>query len=99
YGESEATNMCLEAAYFQVHLFAKALKEVNTLETDVLRPIVLGSTIDAPQGTVSINPRSSHANVWSRVGRADRTGQFCIVQQSKAQIDADPFLIGTLAAG
>lgn len=99
YGKSEATNMCLEAAYFQVHLFAKALKEVNTLETDVLRPIVLGSTIDAPQGTVSINPRSSHANVWSRVGRADRSGQFRIVQQSKAQIDADPFLIGTLAAG
>jgi ABC-type branched-subunit amino acid transport system substrate-binding protein len=99
YGEAESTNMCLEAAYFQVHLFAGALKEVNTLETDVLRPIVLGSTIDAPQGPVSINPRSSHANVWSRVGRADRAGQFCVVQQSKAQIDADPFLIGTLAAG
>jgi branched-chain amino acid transport system substrate-binding protein len=99
YGESESTNMCLEAAYFQVHLFAQALTQVNTLETDVLRPIVLGSMIDAPQGIVSINPRSSHANVWSRVGRANRSGQFCVMQQSKAQIDADPFLIGSLATG
>jgi len=99
YGESESTNMCLEAAYFQVHMFAKALKQVNTLDTDVLRPIVLGSAIDAPQGRVSINARSSHANVWSRVGRANRAGQFNVVQQSMAQIDADPFLIDSLASG
>lgn len=98
YGASESTNMCVEAAYFQVHLFAKALRAVNTLETDVLRPIVLGSAIDAPQGIVSINPRSSHANVWSRVGRANRAGNFSIVQQSQAQIEADPFLIGSFAS-
>jgi ABC-type branched-subunit amino acid transport system substrate-binding protein len=97
FGESESTNMCVEAAYFQVHLFAMALAQVNTLETDVLRPIVLGSTIDAPQGLVSINARSSHASVWSRIGRANRSGQFSIVQQSQGHIDADPFLIGSVA--
>lgn len=97
YGESESTNMCVEAAYFQVHLFAMALKQVNTLETAVLRPAVLGSVIDAPQGKVSINLLSSHADVWSRVGRANRAGQFSIVQQSPARIASDPFLIGSFA--
>lgn len=93
YGDSENTNMCVEAAYFQVHLLAKALAQVNTLDTDILRPLVLGSTIDAPQGTVSINPACSHANVWSLVGRVNRAGQFAIMHQSLSQIDADPYLI------
>ncbi len=94
YGQSESTNMCVEAAYFQVHLFAKALELVNSLDTDVLRPVVLGSSIDAPQGAVSINAGCSHANVWSRVGRANRSGQFTVVHKSKTPIDADPYLTG-----
>lgn len=94
YGQSESTNMCVEAAYFQVHLLARALEQVNSLDTDILRPIVLGSSIDAPQGTVTINAASNHANVWARVGRANRAGQFSIVHQSLSQIDADPYLIG-----
>ena len=94
YGEDQHTNMCVEAAYFQVHLFKKALELVNTVESDVLRPIVLGSSFDAPQGKVSINPSCSHANVWSRIGRANRFGQFDVMMQSKAQVLADPFLIG-----
>jgi len=94
YGEDQHTNMCVEAAYFQVHLFKKALELVNTVESDVLRPIVLGSSYDAPQGEVSINPMCSHANVWSRIGRANRLGQFDVMMQSKAQVLADPFLIG-----
>ncbi len=98
YGESENTNMCVEAAYFQVHLLARALEQVNTLDTDMLRPVILGSSIDAPQGLISINPASSHANVWSRVGRANASGQFSIVHQSQSQIDADPYLIGPYRA-
>jgi branched-chain amino acid transport system substrate-binding protein len=97
YGDSESTNMCVEAAYFQVHLFAAALAKVNTLETDVLRPVVLGSTIDAPQGSVTINPRSSHADVWSRIGRVDSVGRFAVLQQSRTQVDADPFLVRSFA--
>jgi len=94
YGEDEHTNMCVEAAYFQVHLFKKALELVNTVDSDVLRPIVLGSSFEAPQGEVSINPSCSHANVWSRIGRANRFGQFDMIKQSKARVTADPFMVG-----
>src|SRR5262249_10505464 len=41
FGNDEPTNLCVEAAYFQVHVFAKALAEVNTMNADILRPIVL----------------------------------------------------------
>ncbi|MCA9028967.1 MAG: transporter substrate-binding domain-containing protein [Planctomycetaceae bacterium] len=94
YGDSERTNMCVEAAYFQVKLFAKALEQVNTLDPDVLRPVVLGTTVDAPQGPVTINPSCGHANVWSRVGRCRGNGTFSIVYQSSSEVTADPFLIG-----
>jgi ABC-type branched-subunit amino acid transport system substrate-binding protein len=94
YGEDEPTNMCAEAAYFQVHLFANALALTNTTETDLVRQSVLGSDFEAPQGRISVSAATSHTNLWSRVGRVGRTGQFEIMQQSATPVWADPFLVG-----
>lgn len=94
YGEDSSTNMCVEAAYFQVHVFAKALEQTNSIETDVLRPMVLGSEFEAPQGHVAINAACSHTDLWTRIGRVNRWGQFDILQQSLAPVGADPYLIG-----
>ncbi|MDA8107178.1 MAG: transporter substrate-binding domain-containing protein [Betaproteobacteria bacterium] len=94
YGENEPTNMCVEAAYFQVHIFAKALEQTNSTDTDLLRPMVLGSTFEAPQGRVSINATCNHADLWTRIGRVNRRGQFDVVQQSLNPVIADPYLTG-----
>lgn len=101
YGEDSRTNMCVEAAYFQVHVFAKALEAVNSLDSDVLRPMVLGSAFDAPQGQIAINGGSGHTDLWTRIGRVNRLGQFEIIHQSKSRVCADPYLIGygRVAAG
>ena len=93
YGEDEPTNMCVEAAYFQVHIFAKALEATNSMDTDILRPMVLGSSLDAPQGRVSIDA-SHHTSLWTRIGRANRGGQFEVLQQSRSAVLADPFMVG-----
>ena len=94
FGENQTTNMCAEAAYFQVHMFAKALKQTNSIETDVLRPMVLGSEFEAPQGRIYINPTSNHTDLWARIGRVNRQGQFEILQQSQYLVQADPYLVG-----
>ena len=94
YGDDQDTNMCLEAAYFQVHIFAKALAETNSMDTEVLRPTVLGCDYEAPQGKVSINPSCGHTDLWTRIGRANRRGQFELVYESKTPVGADPYLIG-----
>lgn len=94
YGEDEPTNACLEAAYFQVNLFARTLEETNSLDTKLLRSSVMGAEFDAPQGSVSINPLWGHADVWTRIGRANRQGQFDIVFQSPSSVSADPYLVG-----
>lgn len=93
YGDSERTNLCAEAAYSQVHIFARALAETNTMDTDILRPMILGSEFNAPQGQISINRYNNHTDVWSRVGRADHRGQFEIVRESRIAVKPDPFMI------
>lgn len=94
YGEGEATNMCLEASYFQVGMFAKALEQTNSMETEHLRPSVLGTEFDAPQGKVSINKGCSHADLWTRIGRVNRGGKFDILFESASRVSADPYLVG-----
>ena len=93
HGDNERTNLCAEAAYSQVHIFARALAETNTMDTDILRPMILGSEFNAPQGRISIDRYNNHTNVWSRVGRADRRGQFEIVRESRVAVKPDPFLV------
>ena len=93
FGDSERTNMCVESAYFQVHVFAKALAETNTMDTDVLRPMVLGSEFNAPQGQISIDTSSSHTDLWARIGMANRFGQFDIVKESRLPVKPDPYLM------
>ena len=94
FGDDEPTNMCAEAAYFQVHLLAHGLEYANTMDPEVLRSVILGSSIEAPQGKISINARCSHTNLWSRVGRANAKGQFEVLAQSKGAVAADPYLTG-----
>ncbi len=94
FGSDVSTNMCVEASYFQLHLFARALEQANTLDSEVLRSMVMGSSFEAPQGAVTVNPMSGHTDLWTRIGRANRQGQFDIINQSKEAVHADPFLIG-----
>lgn len=94
YGEDEPTNMCLEASYFQVNVFAKTLEETNSMDTEILRASVMGSEFEAPQGNVAINPMWGHADLWTRVGRANRQGQFDLVYESPSCVTADPYLLG-----
>ncbi|GAB5471069.1 MAG: transporter substrate-binding domain-containing protein [Rhodospirillales bacterium] len=94
YGEDESTNMCLEAAYFQVHVFAKTLEETNSMDTELVRASVMGSQFEAPQGEIAINPVCGHTDLWTRIGRANERGQFDIVFDSGSRVRADPYLIG-----
>jgi len=93
YGMDEPTNTCIETAYFQVHMFAEALKRSNSICTDKLRANVLGIEYKAPQGNVSINISAGHADVWTRVGRANRSGLFDVLHASKSAVAADPYLL------
>ncbi|MBX6320635.1 MAG: transporter substrate-binding domain-containing protein [Rhodospirillaceae bacterium] len=93
FGADEPTNMCAEAAYFQVHVFARALARCNSMDTDVLRPVVLGSDFEAPQGRICIARENNHTELWTRIGRLNAAGQFDIVHESTLAVRPDPYLV------
>ncbi|MBL29194.1 MAG: amino acid ABC transporter substrate-binding protein [Rhodospirillaceae bacterium] len=93
FGAGEHTNMCCEAAYFQVYLFARALAATNALDAQSLREALLGIEFQAPQGPVRIDPDNHHTYLWPRIGRIDGNGAFEIVREASAWVKPDPYLV------
>lgn len=93
YGEDQVTNMCWEAAYFQVHLAMKAAELAGSMQPDAILEQIANVQHLAPQGKVHIDPANNHCFLWSRIGRANNQGQFDIVATSKAALRPDPYLV------
>ena len=87
------TNMCWEAAYFQVHMFANAMRQSGTDQVEALLPELLGAEFQAPQGRVRIDPATHHTCLYPRIGRANSKGQFTIVREAKRPVHPDPYLV------
>ena len=97
YGDEAEPNMCWEAAYFQVHMFAGAMRKSGSDEIDRLLPCLLGAEFDAPQGRVRINPANHHTRLYPRIGRVGDDGQFVVVAESPVGVEADPYLVNHAA--
>jgi branched-chain amino acid transport system substrate-binding protein len=93
HGDEVEPNMCWEAAYFQVHMFAQAMRQSGSDEIERLLPHLLGSEFDAPQGRVRIDPATHHTRLFPRIGRVGDDGRFAIVAESPVGVDADPYLV------
>ncbi|MEO8935455.1 MAG: transporter substrate-binding domain-containing protein [Burkholderiaceae bacterium] len=93
FGDTCMPNLCWEAAYFQVHLFANALRNSEGDEITLIMPQLLGSEFDAPQGRVRIDPSNHHTCLYPRVARAEATGQFNIVREARRPVHPDPYLV------
>jgi branched-chain amino acid transport system substrate-binding protein len=93
FSEGELPNMCVEAAYFQVFLFAQALAISGSMDTDKLRPAVLGMEFDAPQGRVVVDPENNHTSLWPRIGKLNDCGKFDIVREALEPVRPDPYLV------
>lgn len=93
FGEKTIPNACWEAAYFQVHLFANAMRASGSDMLDALMPKLLGSEFNAPQGRVRIEPTTHHTCLYPRIGRVNSQGQFTIVRASNTAVVPDPYLV------
>ncbi|PIF37743.1 amino acid/amide ABC transporter substrate-binding protein (HAAT family) [Delftia sp. 60] len=86
-------NLCWEAAYFQMHLFANAFRQAGSDRIGELLPHLLGSEFDAPQGRIRLDPDNHHTWLHPRVGRANAQGGFTIVRQATRAVSPDPYLV------
>lgn len=93
FGTEDEPNMCWEAAYFQVHLFARAMLQSGSDEIDRLLPCLLGTDFEAPQGRVRIDASNHHTRLYPRIGRVDGQGRFVVCAESRCGVDPDPYLV------
>ena len=91
--DSGPPNVCWEAAYFGIHLFANACRIAGDDAIDTILPLLLGSEFDAPQGRVKIDPRNHHTFLYPRIGKVAADGEFSIVQEASTAVAPDPYLV------
>jgi branched-chain amino acid transport system substrate-binding protein len=93
FGNDEVTNMCWEAAYFQTHLLADALRRVDSTSAADLLRVLPGSEFSAPQGRVRIDEHNHHTYLRPRIGRVNGAGQFDILEEAETWVRPDPYLV------
>ncbi|MBN9530919.1 MAG: transporter substrate-binding domain-containing protein [Alphaproteobacteria bacterium] len=92
YGYDRPISMWSAGAYAQVRIFAEALAQTGSLDTQRLVDAVHGLALDAPEGSIQIDPETNHTWLTPRIGRVRADGAFDIVWQAKAPVKPDPYL-------
>ena len=92
FGADRPVSMWSAGAYAQVKLFAKALAQAGSLDTQRLVEAALGLSLDAPEGPIQIDPDNNHTWLTPRIGRVRGDGGFDVVWQAKAAVKPDPYL-------
>lgn len=93
FGDEIVTNQCWEAAYFQAHLMADAMRRMNSDSVPELLRALPGSEFAAPQGKVRIDEHNHHTYLRPRIGRVNANGQFDILDEAKTWVRPDPYLV------
>ena len=91
YGELRVTADPIEAAYFQVHLWAQTVRNAGSTDVETIRQKVPGQKFAAPEGPISVDVENHHTWKMFRVGEIQEDGQFKIVHASPGPIRPDPW--------
>lgn len=93
FGAEAPVPACAEAAYFQVHLAAQAMRRAGTDAPDRLVGELRGAEFDAPQGRVRVDPENNHTFLWPRVARIDDERRFQTVWNPGLRVKPDPYCV------
>jgi branched-chain amino acid transport system substrate-binding protein len=93
FGDDQPTNMCWEAAYFQMHLLADAIRRVGSDDPTLLLRVLPGLEFDAPQGRVRIDEHNNHTYLRPLIGRVNAHGRFDIIGRAPERVKADPYVV------
>ncbi len=91
FGANRVTDDPIEAAYFQVHLWAQAVKKAGSIDVNAIRQGALGQQFHAPEGTVTIDQKNQHTWKTVRIGQIRTDGQFDIVYSTPEPVAPIPW--------
>ena len=91
FGADYVTTAPMEAAYYGVMLWAKAVEEAGSPDFRDFRATIKGQSMAAPGGTVTIDPATQHVWKTVRIGRIRADGNFEILWDSQRPVRPVPF--------
>ena len=94
FGNDRVTDDPIEAGYFGVYLWSKAVEKAGSVEVDKVREAAKNLEFDAPGGNVKIDEKNQHVWKTVRIGKVRADGQFDEVWNSGKPVQPDPYLDG-----
>jgi urea transport system substrate-binding protein len=91
YGASRVTSDVIESAYFSVLLWEQAARESGKVGVADIRKAILGQTLNAPEGVVSVDPETHHTWRSFSLGRIRPDRQIDVVWTSQKAIRPVPY--------
>jgi urea transport system substrate-binding protein len=91
YGASRVTSDVIEAAYFSVLLWEQAARESGKVGVADIRKAILGQTLNAPEGVVSVDPETHHTWRSFSIGKIKPDRQIEVVWTSQKPIRPVPY--------
>ncbi|MBI3213305.1 MAG: urea ABC transporter substrate-binding protein [Mycobacterium sp.] len=92
YGADRVTSDPMESAYTAVNLWKATVEKAKSFKVADIQNAAGGVTIDAPEGSVTIDGENHHVTKTARIGKVVPSGLIDQVWQSPAPIEPDPFL-------
>lgn len=92
YGEDRVTSDPAEAAYTAVYLWKAACEKAESFEVADILENIDGVSVEAPEGTVTIDGDNQHVFKTVRIGEIAEDGAINEIYSSDEAIEPDPYL-------
>ncbi len=92
YGDNRVTDDPIEAGYFGVYLWSKAVEKAGSTDVAAVKEAAKGIEFAAPGGMVTIHSDNQHVAKTVRIGRVRDDGQVAEIWNSGAPVVPDPYL-------
>ncbi|MGB3482120.1 MAG: urea ABC transporter substrate-binding protein [Mycobacterium sp.] len=92
YGSDRVTSDPMESAYTGVYLWKASVEKADSFEVADIQNVAGGVTVDAPEGSVTIDGENQHVTKTARIGKVAPNGLIDQVWESPQPITPDPFL-------
>lgn len=90
-GSERVTDDPIEAAYYGVYVWKKAVEKAGSFEVDKVRAAVYGMEFDAPGGKKMMDPKNQHTLKPVLIGEIKKDGQFKIVWKTPGLVKPDSY--------
>lgn len=92
FGEDRVTSDPAEAAYDAVYIWAAACEKAKSFEVDKVKTAAAGLSIDAPEGTVTVDGDNQHLYKPVRIGEIGEDGLIHEIYATDGTVKPDPYL-------